>query len=87
MRLWLDTENRLLTDDQLLRLIAYHGSLEDTLQAGGNIRLISSTEGISTSEDISTTREDSTLRKSGSQSQDSNKPARKLSDFLAQEQC
>ena len=41
MRMWMDPEGRLLTDEQLLRLIAYRGSLEDAL-AQGNIRLVSS---------------------------------------------
>lgn len=41
MRMWMDSEGRLLTDEQLLRLIAYRGSLEEAL-AQGNIRLVSS---------------------------------------------
>lgn len=40
MRMWIDQDKRLLTDEQLVRLIAYHGSLQDAL-THGNIRLAS----------------------------------------------
>lgn len=43
----MDSEGRLLTDEQLLRLIAYRGSLEETL-AQGDVRLVSSLDERST---------------------------------------
>lgn len=39
MRLWMDDQDRMLTDEQLLRQIAHHGSLKDSL-AHGNVRLV-----------------------------------------------
>lgn len=40
MRLWEDSENRLYTDDQLLRHIAHYGSLDAALKHG-DIRIVS----------------------------------------------
>jgi len=40
VRLWEDSENRLYTDDQLLRHIANYGSLDATLKHG-DIRMVS----------------------------------------------
>lgn len=40
VRLWEDSENRLYTDDQLLRHIAHYGSLDAALKHG-DIRIVS----------------------------------------------
>ena len=39
MRLWMDDDQRVLTDEQLLQPIAYKGSLEAAV-ADGNIHLV-----------------------------------------------
>lgn len=39
MRLWMDDQDRMLTDEQLLRQIAHHGSLAASLDHG-NVRLV-----------------------------------------------
>ena len=44
MRLWMDDQNRMLTDEQLLRQIAHHGSLADSLDHG-NVRLVADESG------------------------------------------
>lgn len=38
MRLWQDDKGAIITDEQLLRYIAYRGSLSDALEAG-DVRL------------------------------------------------
>lgn len=43
VRLWMDAENRMLTDEQLVRHIAHYGSL-DVAASHGDIRLVSSHE-------------------------------------------
>ena len=39
MRFWMDDQDRMLTDEQLLRQIAHHGSLKSALDHG-NVRLV-----------------------------------------------
>ena len=40
MRLWEDAKGAVITDEQLLRYIAYRGSLSEALEAG-DVRLVS----------------------------------------------
>lgn len=43
MRLWMDDQDRMLTDEQLLRQIAHYGSLKESLDHS-NVRLIAGSE-------------------------------------------
>lgn len=86
MRMWLDRDNRLLTDEQLLRLIAYRGSLEETLRKDGDIRLVTSPdEARSSSRKISAQADVSTPANSG-QTPIHVEPRRTLADYLKEEE-
>lgn len=43
VRMWTDDRGRVLTDEQLLRQLAYYGSLESALSRG-DVRLLASSE-------------------------------------------
>lgn len=73
MRLWVDTEHHMLTDEQLLRLIAYYGSLEEAA-THGNIALISDSSPDARQNDGACSSQRRTI------------PRRRLADYLEDKQ-
>lgn len=69
MRQWIDSNNRLMTDEQLLRHIAHFGSLDKALKHG-DISIISETS------------TDKTKSSDASFNHDKEKNVRALADYL-----
>ncbi len=86
MRMWIDRDGRLLTDEQLLRLVAYKGSLEEALKEKGDIRLVSSGGDRTSSTHELSSNEKPSLRAGLSKAESKVSSHRKLVDYLKEDE-